>query len=87
MAAPINGVIDVWAQPGFPQLLHMPEMESLRRWTKVTPPPEGIAKVMFATNYPMLFFTPCMSQIEGLGLKPEAQEKFLRLNAMRVFQL
>ena len=275
MAAPTNGVIDVWAQPGFPQLLHMPETESLRRWTKVTPPPEGIPieftlaemdatgvekaflrawmrpvgviisnddiaaivqkypdrflgmatvdprkpmaavreleravkelglralhmlpwiwnlppndklyyplfvkcielgipfctqvghtgpmfpsepgrpipyidevalafpeltivgghigypwtdemiglavkypnvyidtsahlpkyyppqlvqfmnsrgqdKVLFGTNYPMLFFTPCISQIEGLGLKPEAHEKFLRLNAIRVFQL
>ena len=275
MAAPTNGVIDVWAQPGFPQLLYMPEMESLRRWAKMTPPPEGIPieitlaemdatgvekaflrawmrpeeviisnddiaaivqkhpdrflgmatvdprrpmdavreleravkelglralhmlpwiwnlppndklyyplfvkcielgipfcpqvghtgplcpsepgrpipyidevalafpeltivgghigypwtdemiglavkypnvyidtsahlpkyyppelvqfmnsrgqdKVMFGTNYPMLFFTPCVSQIEGLGLKPEAQEKFLRLNAMRVFGL
>jgi len=47
----------------------------------------GQDKVLFATNYPMLLFTPCMSQIEGLGLKPEAQEKFLRLNAIRVFQL
>jgi predicted TIM-barrel fold metal-dependent hydrolase len=47
----------------------------------------GQDKVLFATNYPMLFFTPCMSQIEGLGLKPEAQEKFLRLNAIRVFGL
>jgi len=275
MAAPTNGAIDVWAQPGFPQLVHMPEGESLRRWTKITPPPEGIPieftlaemdatgvekaflrawmrpegvlvsnddiaaivqkypdrflgmatvdprrpmaavreleravkelglralhmlpwiwnlppndklyyplfvkcielgipfcsqvghtgplcpsepgrpipyidevalafpeltivgghigypwtdemiglavkypnvyidtsahlpkyyppqlvqfmnsrgqdKVMFATNYPMLLFAPCMSQIEGLGLKPEVQDKFLRLNAMRVFGL
>jgi hypothetical protein len=47
----------------------------------------GQDKVLFGTNYPMLFFTPCISQIEGLGLKPEAQEKFLRLNAMRVFGL
>jgi predicted TIM-barrel fold metal-dependent hydrolase len=35
----------------------------------------------------MLFFTPCLSQIEGLGLKPEVREKFLRLNAMKVFGL
>jgi predicted TIM-barrel fold metal-dependent hydrolase len=47
----------------------------------------GQDKVLFGTNYPMLLFTPCMSQIEGLGLKPEAQEKFLRLNAIRVFGL
>jgi hypothetical protein len=47
----------------------------------------GQDKVLFATNYPMLFFTPCLSQIEGLGLKPEVEEKFLRLNAMRVFGL
>jgi predicted TIM-barrel fold metal-dependent hydrolase len=47
----------------------------------------GQDKVLFATNYPMLLFTPCLSQIEGLGLKPEVQEKFLRLNAMRVFGL
>ena len=58
-------------------------------------PPELVAfmnsrgqdKVMFATNYPMLFFTLCLAQIEALGLKPEVQEKFLRLNAMRVFGL
>ena len=47
----------------------------------------GQDKVLFATNYPMLFFTPCLSQIEGLGLKPEVREKFLRLNAMKVFGL
>jgi len=47
----------------------------------------GQDKVLFGSNYPMLLFTPCLSQIEGLGLKPEAQEKFLRLNAMRVFGL
>jgi len=47
----------------------------------------GQDKVLFGTNHPMLFFTACLSQIEGLGLKPEAQEKFLRLNAMRVFGL
>jgi hypothetical protein len=47
----------------------------------------GQDKVLFGTNYPMLFFTPCLSQIEGLGLKPEAEEKFLRLNAIKVFGL
>jgi predicted TIM-barrel fold metal-dependent hydrolase len=47
----------------------------------------GQDKVLFGTNYPMLFFTRCTSQIEALGLKPEVQEKFLRLNAMRVFGL
>lgn len=47
----------------------------------------GQDKVLFATNYPMLFFTACMSQIEGLGLEREAEEKFLRLNAIKVFKL
>ena len=47
----------------------------------------GQDKVLFGTNYPMLYYTPCISQIEGLGLKPEAQEKSLRLTAMRVFGL
>ncbi len=40
--AAFSGVIDVWAQPGFPALVHMPEMESLRRWAKMTAPPEGV---------------------------------------------
>ena len=37
MVAPTNGVIDVWAQPGFPALIHMPEMESLRRGAPPAP--------------------------------------------------
>ena len=42
MTAALSGVIDVWAQPGSPALIHMPETESLWRWTKVTPPPGGL---------------------------------------------
>jgi predicted TIM-barrel fold metal-dependent hydrolase len=47
----------------------------------------GQDKVMFATNYPMLWPAACRAQAEELDLKPEAREKFLRLNALRVFGL
>jgi predicted TIM-barrel fold metal-dependent hydrolase len=47
----------------------------------------GQDKVMFATNYPMLWPAACRAQAEELDLKPEAKEKFLRLNAVRIFGL
>ncbi len=47
----------------------------------------GSDKVLFATNYPMLWPAACRAQAEKLDLKPEAKEKFLRLNALRVFGL
>jgi predicted TIM-barrel fold metal-dependent hydrolase len=47
----------------------------------------GQDKVLFGTNYPMLSPSRCRAQVEELGLKPEVREKFLRLNALRVFGL
>lgn len=47
----------------------------------------GKDKVLFGTNYPMLSPSRCRAQVEDLGLKPEAREKFLRLNGMRAFGL
>ncbi|MCH8949786.1 MAG: amidohydrolase [Chloroflexi bacterium] len=47
----------------------------------------GQDKVLWGTNYPMLPVGRCREQVEDLGLKPEAKEKFLRLNAQRVFKL
>jgi hypothetical protein len=47
----------------------------------------GSDKVLFATNYPMLWPGRCRAEAEELELKPEVKEKFLRLNALRVFGL
>lgn len=47
----------------------------------------GQDKVLFGTNYPMLSPSRCRAQVEELGLKPEAREKFLRLNALEAFRL
>ena len=47
----------------------------------------GRDKVLFATNYPMLWPGACRSQAEELDLKPEVKAKFFRLNALRVFRL
>ena len=47
----------------------------------------GQDKVLFGTNYPMLSPSRCRAQVEELGLKPEAREKFLRLNALKAFGL
>ncbi len=47
----------------------------------------GQDKVLWGTNYPMLPVERCREGVEDLNLKPEAKEKFLRLNALRVFHL
>ncbi len=47
----------------------------------------GKDKVMFGTNYPMLPPSRCRAQVDELDLKPEAKEKFLRLNALKAFGL
>ncbi len=47
----------------------------------------GQDKVLWGTNYPMLPIERCREGVEELDLKREAKEKFLRLNALRVFNL
>ncbi len=47
----------------------------------------GQDKVLFGTNYPMLSPSRCRAQVDELGLKPEAKEKFLRLNTLKAFGL
>jgi hypothetical protein len=47
----------------------------------------GRGKVLFGTNYPMLSPSRCRAQVDELDLKPEAKEKFLRLNALKAFGL
>jgi len=47
----------------------------------------GQDKVLFGTNFPHLPFDRCRSQIGGLELGAAIEEKFLRTNALRVFNL
>ncbi len=47
----------------------------------------GQDKVLFGTNFPQLTFDRCRAQIAGLELPPAIEEKFLRANAQRVFQV
>ena len=47
----------------------------------------GQSKVMFGTNYPMIPHHKCTSQLDGLGLDPQARAAFLHENATRVFKL
>ncbi len=47
----------------------------------------GKDKVMFGTNYPMLSPSRCRAQVDDLDLKPEAKDRFLRLNALKAFGL
>jgi uncharacterized protein len=47
----------------------------------------GQDKVLFGTNFPHLSFTKCVQQVRDMNLPDEIQEKFLRGNARRVFQL
>ena len=47
----------------------------------------GQDKVIFGTDFPVIDFKRAMTDIDALGLKPEARRKFLRDNAMRVYGL
>jgi uncharacterized protein len=47
----------------------------------------GRHKVMFGTNYPMIFHQPALDGIDALGLDDEVRELFLAGNAQRVLQL
>jgi len=47
----------------------------------------GQDKVLFGTDFPVLPFEQTRTDIEALGLKPEALRKLLRDNAARVYKL
>jgi predicted TIM-barrel fold metal-dependent hydrolase len=47
----------------------------------------GRKKVMFGTNYPMIFHQPALEGLDALGLDTEVSELFLAGNARRVLQL
>ncbi len=47
----------------------------------------GQDKVLFATNYPMLPLDRCVDEVDGLDLDGRVRRKFLRDNAVRVFNL
>ena len=42
---------------------------------------------MFGTDFPVLQFKRTRDEIEALGLRPEALQKFLRGNALKVYGL
>jgi predicted TIM-barrel fold metal-dependent hydrolase len=46
----------------------------------------GSDKVMFATDYPVLSFKRCMKEVKEIAFRnDEIRRKFLRENALRVF--
>ena len=47
----------------------------------------GQDKVLFGTDFPVLRFQRTVSEIDGLGLKPEVRRKFMRDNAARLYKL
>lgn len=47
----------------------------------------GQDKVLFGTDFPVLDFARTRSEIDALGLKPEAKRKLLRGNAIRIYGL
>jgi len=47
----------------------------------------GQDKVLFGTDFPVLRFDRTRTEIEALGLRPEARRKLLRDNAIRVYKL
>ncbi len=46
----------------------------------------GIGKVMWGTDYPLILHEESLTQIEELGLKPEAKRALLRETAVKVFK-
>jgi len=46
----------------------------------------GIGKVMWGTDYPLILHEESLTQIEQLGLKPEAKQALLRETAVKVFK-
>jgi uncharacterized protein len=47
----------------------------------------GQGKVLWGTDFPVVTHADSLSQVEGLGLKPEARAKLLRGTAQKVFRL
>jgi predicted TIM-barrel fold metal-dependent hydrolase len=47
----------------------------------------GQDKVIFGTDFPVLQFGRTVDEIDAFGLKPEAQRKFMRDNAIRLYGL
>jgi predicted TIM-barrel fold metal-dependent hydrolase len=47
----------------------------------------GQDKVMFGTDFPVLFFKRMRDEVAALSLRPGPLRKFLRDNAMRVYGL
>ena len=47
----------------------------------------GQNKVLFGTNYPMITPQKCLENLEDLNLGREIENKFLYLNALRVFNI
>lgn len=47
----------------------------------------GRKKVLFGSNFPMLFPAQCLAEVDSLGLDAEARRLFLHDNAAKVFKL
>ena len=47
----------------------------------------GQDKVLFGTDFPVLEFERVRTEVDALPLHPEAREKFLRKNTMKLFKL
>jgi predicted TIM-barrel fold metal-dependent hydrolase len=47
----------------------------------------GQDKVLFGTDFPVIDFRRARSEVEELGLRPEAKRKFLRENALRLYRV
>jgi uncharacterized protein len=47
----------------------------------------GRDKVLFGTNYPMIFHHDALADLDTLGLDDDARQRYLEGNARRVFNL
>jgi hypothetical protein len=46
----------------------------------------GRRKVLFGTNYPMIFHEPALADLDALAFGDEARELYLSANAQRLFE-
>lgn len=83
-----------WSEILVSLMLHYPKLHLMTSAWAPKYYPENIVRfmnsrgqdqVMFATDWPLLTFERCTREAADLPLKPEVRRKFMRDNALRLF--
>ena len=71
-------------QPG-PDQMHRQQTDPSRA-RRLLRTSNGRRKVLFGTNYPMIFHEPALADLDALAFGDEARELYLSANAQRLFE-